>query len=61
MTNVNNEEKCRGCYTYGDSCTPCTVNGLNSDPCPCGICLVKMICKTGCEALEAYVNWYEEA
>ena len=57
MTNINNEEQCKGCYTYGDNAVPCTVNGLNSFPCPCGTCLVKMVCKIGCDELEDYTNY----
>ncbi len=44
-------ENCKGCHYSSSGCvcllTNRKINTLNK--CPCGICLVKMICRLGCE------------
>ena len=49
---------CKGCYTYGVDVEACVINGMNPlNPCPCRDCIIKMVCKLGCEDLDDYLYW----
>ena len=60
MTTQNNIGSCKGCFSLGDDAIVCTLHEMNpADPCPCQMCLVKMICPGhDCEELDDYINWY---
>ncbi len=40
--------ECEGCFTYDSKINECREGLPISDECPCGGCLIKMMCKEAC-------------
>jgi len=55
MTSKPDKHNCDGCY-YGTKGCACLDYHLHLNKCPCRICLVKMICSSGCEE---FITFYK--
>ena len=50
---------CEGCYSYeeGDEIINCEIAPSNNiSKCPCSRCLIKVMCKVGCDDFENYYD-----
>ena len=52
---IARETICNGCYTYGIENEECEDSYLKDGvPCPCSLCLIKMMCVKECKILGDY-------
>jgi hypothetical protein len=47
-------QSCKGCLLYNENYKCASTVTLNNEDCPCSLCLVKMVCRKICPALQSY-------